>query len=187
MSETVITGWHFTADRLRNGSPIPPVGEWLQHNGSIVPCRRGLHCSEHPFDALQYAPGSILHRVELRGDVQSHGDPVDKYVGRERRILATVDAENLLRDFARWCALQVIDDWHAPRVVRRWLVHGGEFIRSAAYSAADSTACSAACSAAHSAAHWAADSAARSAADSAAREHFGGVVSQLAAEGKSDE
>ena len=66
----------------------------------------GLHASEHPFDALTYAPGKMLHKVILRGDLQSHGDPIDKYVGRERKITASMDAEKLLREFARWCALQ---------------------------------------------------------------------------------
>jgi len=129
-------GYHFTADRLRNGEPIPAIGEWLEYDGDIVPCRSGLHASEHPFDALQYAPGNLLHRVELEGDLQSHGEPVDKWVGRCRRILATIDAEPLLQEFARWCALQVIHLWDAPAVVREYLETGDESKRAVAEEAA---------------------------------------------------
>ena len=94
-------GYHFTGDKLRDGRPVPPVGEWLEHEGEIVPCQSGLHASECSYDALQYAPGHLLHRVELEGDIVPHGDPSDKWVGRKRRIISTIDAEPLLRDFAR--------------------------------------------------------------------------------------
>ena len=105
-----MNGYHFTGDTLRDGRPIPLIGEWLEHDGPIEPCQSGLHASEHPFDALSVARGNMLHKVELEGDLQSHGDPINKWVGRRRKILATIDAEPLLREFARWCALQVMGD-----------------------------------------------------------------------------
>lgn len=129
-------GYHFTSTTLRDGRPIPPVGEWLIHAGEIVPCRSGLHASEHPFDALAFAPGNTLHKVELDGEIVPHGDPVDKHVGRRRRIIATIEAEPMLREFARWCALLVIGLWDAPDVVRQYLETGDESLRSAARSAA---------------------------------------------------
>ena len=129
-------GYHFTGSSLRDGRPIPPIGEWLEHEGEIVPCQSGLHSSECPFDALQYAPGNTLHRVELEGGLVPHGDPPDKWVGRRRKIVATIDAEELLRGFARWCALQVIDMWDAPPVVREYLETGDERKRDAARDAA---------------------------------------------------
>lgn len=92
--------------------------------------------SEHPFDALQYAPGNLLHRVELRGELITHGEPCDKWCGRERRILASVDAEKLLFDFARWNALSVIHLWLCPAVVRNFLATGAETLRDAARDAA---------------------------------------------------
>ena len=58
--------YHFTGSTLRDGSPIPEPGVWLKHDGPIVPCASGLHASEHPFDALAYAPGNMLHKVNLR-------------------------------------------------------------------------------------------------------------------------
>ena len=129
-------GYHFTADTLRDGRPIPAQGEWLEYDGPIVPCCTGLHASKHPFDALQYAPGSQLHFVELDGALQSHGDPVNKWVGRRRKILASIDATEMLCEFARWCALQVIHRWDAPDVVRKYLATGDESLMLAARAAA---------------------------------------------------
>jgi len=128
-------GYHFTSERLRGGRPIPLIGEWLVWDGPVVPCESGLHASEHPFDALQYAPGPMLHRVELEGDLTPHGNPVDKWVGRRRRILASIDATGLLREFARWCARSVLHLWDAPEVVRRYLETGDESLRAAAWAA----------------------------------------------------
>ena len=93
--------YHFTGATLRNGAPIPPIGEWIEVSGEIVPCENGLHASKHPFDSLTYAPGHMLHRVELGGEIVEHGDPVDKVAARRRKIVATIDAEKLLRIFAR--------------------------------------------------------------------------------------
>ncbi len=154
--------YHFTSDTLRGGRPIPPIGKWLEHEGEIIPCERGLHASERPLDALRYAPGCWLHRVELEDDIQTHGCPVDKHVGRRRKILATIDATKLLQEFARWCALQVIDLWDAPDVMRRYLETGDESLRDAARDAVN--AANAASGAASGAARGAAWDAARNAA-----------------------
>ena len=95
-----ILAYHFTAETLRDGRPIPPVGEWLEHEGEVVMCESGLHASRDPFDALRYAPGPLLHRVECDGIVEECDD---KLVCRHRRILATVDMEAHLRLFACHC------------------------------------------------------------------------------------
>ena len=165
--QKTLIAYHFTSDTLRDGSPIPKRGVWLKHKGPVVPCQSGLHASVHPFDALRYAPGGKLHLVELRGEIQKHGD--DKVVARERKILKSVNAEKLLREFARWNALQVLNSWpNPPDVVVEYLKTGDEKLRAAAESAAWSAAESAARSAAESAAWSAAESAAWSAAWSAA-------------------
>ena len=132
----MMLAYHFTGDKLRNGDPIPPIGEWLEYAGEIVPCKSGMHASEHPFDALAYAPGNMLHRVELESELVSHGDPIDKWVGRRRRIIATINAESLLREFARWAANSVLHLWDAPPVVREYLATGDESLREAAGEAA---------------------------------------------------
>ena len=159
------TYYHFTGKTLRDGSPIPKIGEWLElpENVKIKACPSdmdiangygGLHASGHPFDALLYAPGSTLHLVELDGELIEHGSPVDKVAARRRKIVATIDAEPLLREFARKCALSVIHLWDAPEVVKQYLTTGDESLRAAARAAAR-------------AASWAAD-AARAAAWAAA-------------------
>ena len=136
---TEIKAWHFTSATLRDGRPIPEEGKWLVHDGPIVPCESGLHASERLLDALSFAPGNTLHRVTLRGDVTLHGDPVDKLVASERRIDWTLDeatTERVLREFSRWCALQVIHLWDVPEVVREYLESGDESLRDAARAAA---------------------------------------------------
>jgi hypothetical protein len=88
-------------------------------------CRSGLHASKHPFDALRDAPGRILHKVKLEDATHSDG----KSVGRRRKIIATIDATTLLREFAQWCALQIIDNWEAPAIVLDYLETGDESLR----------------------------------------------------------
>ena len=75
--------------------------------------------------------------------------------------------ESKCREFARWCALQVIDLRDAPDVVREYLETGNEKIRSAARNAARNAAWAAAWAAAWPDAWPAAWNAARNAAWSA--------------------
>jgi hypothetical protein len=131
--QTPIKAYHFFGDTLRDGSPVPPDGEWLRVDPDRIElCSHGLHASLDPFDALQYAPGPNLAIVELSGRVVQ-GD--DKLVASERRIIARIDATDLLRTFARQCALDVIDMWDAPAVVRQYLETGDESLRKAARAA----------------------------------------------------
>ncbi len=161
--------WHFVADTLRDGSPIPDDGITLVHTGPLVLCESGLHASRHPFDALRYAPGATLCLVECGGTVIVADD---KLACSERTIITRKDATDLLRYFARMQALSVVHLWTPPDVVLDYLMTGDVQIQSAAESAARSAAWSAAWSAAgsagRSAARSAAWSAARSAAESAA-------------------
>lgn len=125
--------YHFVGATLRDGSPIPPDGEWLKYSGPCAMCKSGLHASRHPFDALQYAPGNTLCLVEVRG-IESEQD--DKLVCRERMIVKRIDAADLLRSFARQCALDVSHLWDMPAVVRAYLETGDESLRAAAGAAA---------------------------------------------------
>ena len=134
--------WHFLrADgKLRDGRAAPPDGEWLTHTGPLVPCESGLHASENIIDALRWAPGSWLERVELGEPVIAHGEGsrTDKIVSARRRTLwhLTPDVmDPLLRVFARWSALQVIDLWDAAAVVREYLETGDESKQDAAWNA----------------------------------------------------
>ena len=148
-----IYAWHFTdGNKLRDGTKLPAIGEWLEYEDEVRICSSGYHYSLLPSDALLYAPGDTLHLVECDDIVETHKD---KGVCRRRRIIASMDAEEMLRYYARMQALSVV--MNAPEmsdVVYDWVFTGDESLRSAAYSAAYS----------------AVDSAARSAVDSAFNE-----------------
>ena len=110
--------WHFTGDTLRDGSPIPAVGETLIYKGRIELCASGYHWSLKPHQALRYAPGNRLHMVQYGGEVFM-GD--DKGVSSQRTILATVAAEPLLRRFAADQALSMAHLWEMPEAMREYL------------------------------------------------------------------
>ena len=125
--------YHFTGDKLRDGSPIPAIGETLVFPRKIEICRAGYHWSEKPHQALQYAPGPMLHKVRYGGTIQRQED---KGCSSERTILATIDATHLLRRFAADQALSVAHLWDMPQVVRDYLTSLDEGLRAAARDAA---------------------------------------------------
>lgn len=125
--------WHFVGEKLRDGRPVPPDGEWLEHDGPLQLCASGLHASARLIDALQCAPGSTICRVEMGGSTVL-GD--DKLVASRRCILWRVDGKDLLRRFARRCALDVIHLWDPPDAVLQYLHTGREGLRLAAWYAA---------------------------------------------------
>lgn len=132
-----IKAWHFTADLLRDGRPIPPPGQTLVHVGPVKMCRSGLHASERIIDALTYAPGTMIHRVECDDIVSLQHD---KLVCRRRTILWSVDGGEILRAFARRCALDVVHLWDTTDVVVRWLRTGNPSILYAAQARARAVA-----------------------------------------------
>lgn len=127
--------YHFVGDTLRDGRPVPKDGEWLEHEGHLILCSAGLHASEHPFDALKYAPGNTLCLVELGGEDLIRGG--DKVCARKRKIIARFDATSLLRRFAADQALSVRHLWKMPDVVKDYLETLDESKRK---SARDATA-----------------------------------------------
>ena len=165
-------GWHFlyAGSRLRTGEEAPEDGVWLTTDKARI-CESGLHGSKHPFDALKYAPGPLLCLCEF-GEIK--GDHGDKFVSRSRRIIARMDATEMLMYFARMQALSVVHAFAAPDVVLDYLMTGKD--RSAARSAAEAAAWSVARSAARSAAWSVAWSVAEAVAEAAAREEFAGLV-----------
>ena len=154
-------GYWFFSDKMRDGRPIPKIGEWLVHEGDLVMCESGLHSSEHPFDALIYAPGNNLALVESAGKIIRGND---KIVAEARKILKQFDATDLLQEFARKQALSVIRLWDTPDVVREYLTTGNESLRDVAEAAA------------WAAAQDAAEAAAAAAARAAARNEFKEMV-----------
>jgi hypothetical protein len=158
---TSILAWHFTNGKtLRDSRLIPQDGTPLIHNGPMVLCKSGLHASRRLIDALQYARGSMIHRVRCSGDVQEEGD---KLICRRRVSIWRIDADELLRSFARQCALDVAHLWDMSDVVRKFLETGDDKLRDAAWNAARRAALTAPWNAAKAAACNAARAAAWSA------------------------
>ncbi len=157
-----ILAWHFCSDTLRDGSPIPDDGVTLRHDSDLIMCQTGLHASVNIMDALKYAPGHTICRVRVEGREEQGHD--DKLVCRSRTILWRIDGEQILRDFARWCALQVVHLWDAPAVAKKYLETGKKELRDAAWAAAGAAAGAAAQAAARDAARDAARGAAAQAA-----------------------
>jgi hypothetical protein len=180
MSKDVLA-WHFVGDALRDGRPIPADGVTLKHKGKLELCASGLHASERLIDALQYAPGPILCRVQMGGTIKKESD---KLVARQRTILWRIDLTDVLRKFARQCALDVAHLWNMPFVVRQYLETGDKSIRAAAWDAAwtsaMATAWASARDAASAAARAAANDAARAAANDAASDAAGAAASDAA-------
>ena len=113
------------------------AGRTLKVKGTIELCERGLHGSERLLDALKYARSPTLWRVDLGGDIL-HGD--DKVCAAERTHLWRLDIDDILRDFARRCALDAIHLWDAPEIVVRYLKTGDESLRAASRDAAGDAA-----------------------------------------------
>ena len=102
-----ILAWHFiqTRGKLRDGSAAQERGLEVSPVAPQI-CESGLHASVRALDALTYAPGSIIRRVRVYGDLQTQGD---KVCGLHREVLWTADATSALRLFAADCAESVFE------------------------------------------------------------------------------
>ena len=182
-----VTGWWFAVEhkKLCNGDNRKIViGRTHKVKGKIIPCERGLHLSKRILDALRYAPGPIIYKVEGHGIIMPHGNPIDKYACSERTYLSGgINISDELLKFARLCALDVVHLWNPPKVVIEYLKSGDESIRDAAWNAAWVAARDAAEAAARVAAWAAVEAAARVAAEAAA-EAAARVAARDAAEAK---
>jgi len=178
--------WHFLSEdkRLAYGDGrLVEVGATLECEGELALCSNGMHGSARLIDALRYASGPIVCRVEIDGDVI---EGKYKLCGRRRTVLWMLDATRLLHEFACWCAedaLALVEQPDARSVAaieakRRWL--NGEITdeeldaaraaaRDAASAAAEAVARDDAWSAAEAASRAAAWDVAWSAARDAAR------------------
>jgi len=128
--------WYFSNGdrRLRNGDGREiRIGETHAVSGDIELCSHGLHASKKVIDAIYYAPGNIVYRVEMWGKVEEGGD---KVVAQKRTYLSGgIDVSETLRKFARMCALNVVYMWEAPDIVIRYLKTGDKSIQASAYGA----------------------------------------------------
>ena len=135
--------WYFAAAnrRLRHGDNRL-VRESATHTveGDLELCGHGLHASERITDALGYAPGPLICRVELGGAILRGGDKVCASSRTYLRVLPRAKSEAVLREFARKAALRVVHLWNAPPVVVKWLKTGNPSLRAQAYIAARANA-----------------------------------------------
>jgi hypothetical protein len=107
--------WHFVHESRRTAiyrdgipeytGPRVRAGLVQRIDGAPVCCARGLHASIRAIDALWYAPGPIVCRVELDGEI-AHQD--DKCAAQVRRVLWVADATRTLHEFALECAESVL-------------------------------------------------------------------------------
>ena len=118
-------GWHFLAEdrRLRFGTKeVVEAGKTYTAEGPLVLCRNGVHASRRAIDALQYAPGPIVCRVRLHGEIQHD---TDKSVARHRTVLWMADATALLHEFGLVCgheALGCREALHGDVDPRSWAI-----------------------------------------------------------------
>jgi hypothetical protein len=132
--------WYFSGKdcRLRYGDDRKiEAGAFHTVDYKPILCEQGLHGSKRILDALSYAPGPVVWRVKLTGDVVV-GD--DKVAATNREYQWGYDATEVLRRFARKCALDVIHLWDAPDVVVQYLKTGDESLRAATWAAARAAA-----------------------------------------------
>ncbi len=125
--------WHWLAEDRRlqfNTREVVQVGQTLKVDPPITLCLRGLHASVRALEALGYAPGPIVCRVEMGGEMV-YSD--DKLCATERTVLWMANATKTLHEFACWCAMTALERerkagrepdircWNAIEVKLRWL------------------------------------------------------------------
>jgi len=108
-----IKAWHFAAQDRKLGygdGRVIVKGRTLKYTGKepIKLCERGLHASVRLVDALQYAAGPVICRVELSGEIVRGND---KLVATERKCLWWIDATDVLWEMACWSAEQSLPIW----------------------------------------------------------------------------
>jgi hypothetical protein len=107
--------WHFVHESRRTAvyrdgipeytGPAVEPGLVQRIEGTPICCERGLHASLRAIDALAYAPGPIVCRVELDGEIAHQHD---KCAAQVRRVLWVADATRALHEFALECAESVL-------------------------------------------------------------------------------
>lgn len=128
MEQEKVRGWHFIRDdgRTQYGSILVKAGQTYSIQGRTILCEQGFHGCELLIDALKYAPGAMLCRVELWGDLKRGSD---KIVAQNRHVQWMLDVTRLLHGFACDVAEELLRkhgvtderSWNAIRVKREWM------------------------------------------------------------------
>jgi len=165
--------WHFLPHNKRLGygdNRVVQAGKTYRLKSGIPTlCRNGMHGSRRLIDAIHYAPGDIVCRVDITGDIRTSSD---KIVGRNRKVLWMLDVANVLHEFACRCAEDVFSlvdkkdpyslaavkakrDWMAGKITDCELDEEYSMALDVAFNAARSAAMRDASVAASQAAHYA--------------------------------
>jgi len=157
--ERIIKAWHFCKPDRRlgfgDGRVVRSGRTYSVSKDRQLGLRQyGLHASSGVLDALNYAPSSILCRVELIGDVVSCDDLMVAY---RRRVISMANIDYILHEFACRCAERALKTdgitdercWNAITTKRLWLDGKATYAelyaaRGAAFSAAQDAAWAAA-------------------------------------------
>jgi len=123
MSDTTIA-YSFVGDTLRDGRHVPKDGVKLVYEGPIkivpsyrVPLKVGLHASLSAFDALFYAPGNTLCKVQCSDIVERERD---RFICREKTILQRFDLYSLSYYFTKELLLVLAPLWCTPNSVLKY-------------------------------------------------------------------
>lgn len=130
MKQPAELGWHFVGTELRDGTPVPADGVPLEYHGRIAWCTTGLYAGFSITESMRYGRGFTLCRVLMENVVQRSEK---KMVARKRTILWRIDAEAVIKQFARHCALEVISSWDPKECTEEYLKTGNPRLRALAY------------------------------------------------------
>lgn len=79
--------------------------------------------ADNPLDALELGFGDTMDLVELVGDITPCGENL--FWAPQRIHKKRINTDEILREFTRWCALQVVDLWdECPQSVVDYLNTG---------------------------------------------------------------
>ena len=160
-----VLAYHFTNGmKLRDGQPLK-VGKTYKYEGELEMCAKGYHASVDIVDALYYAPGFQVSRVECSGDMKKQSD---KLVCRNRKVLWTMDAKAIILKWSIRVATDAVKMVRKTSTDKAWNAWADLWIsgkdRTYAHAAAANAAAYAAANAANAAAAYAAHAAAANAA-----------------------
>ena len=138
--------WYFARENNRlkfNDHRLITIGKMHTVKCAPILCCQGLHGSVQLLDALHYAPGPMLYRVDITRKLDIEGD---KICGQRRKYLGVIDATEVVRRFTRNQALINIEKIkpHCAasqyELILDWLKTGNPRLRVVAQTAAKAAA-----------------------------------------------
>ena len=147
-SSTKVLAWHFTYGmRFRDGQPLV-VGKTYTHTGPLVMCDSGYHAGRDITDALYYAPGFTVSRVECSGEMREQSD---KLVCRQRKVLWSFDTKKVIIAWARRVATDAVKTVRKTSTDKAWNAWADAWISGKDRTSSSASSASAAAAAAFAA------------------------------------